>query len=205
MIDLGKINLLFMTGLAIAAIIIDCNNPTNVLWVRYIYYGIQCFNLFVIFLVHLDISNKNENSKFQYTKVTSTMGALGEDKVEVINTSIKNYDYQQNAVLLRSSLIMLAILSALHFLFGWTKILIVQLYLPIKILLVHPLVRVHVLQNEAKGGLARPWNMYSKIPGSTLGDIVTERPVTPKDIKVQKRDNKDLTPEEKAKKMKKRR
>jgi len=67
---------------------------------------------------------------------------------------------------------MLAILSALHFLFGWTKILIVQLYLPIKILLVHPLVRVHVLQNEAKGGLARPWNMYSKIPGSTLGLVI---------------------------------
>ncbi|ORX45398.1 hypothetical protein BCR36DRAFT_585703 [Piromyces finnis] len=196
---------LIISGLGIASIIIDANNPTTVKWVRYFYYGVQCFNFFIMFLVHADIKNKNENQKFQYTKVSSTMGAIGEDEVRVISTSIKDYDYKQNAVLLRSSLIMLCILSFLHYAFGWTRILLLQLYLPIKILLIHPMVEVHVLQREAKGNLARPWNMYSKIPASTFGNLITERPVTPKDIKEKKKEEKNTTLEQKAKKMKNRR
>ncbi|KAG4107724.1 hypothetical protein H8356DRAFT_1624161 [Neocallimastix lanati (nom. inval.)] len=195
-------------GITIAAIIIDTSNPTVVNCVRWIYYSVHAINLIIIFLAHIDILNKNQKEKFTYTQITSTMGALGEDEVRVINIPIKDYDLINKNVLLRSNLIVLSALTFTHVCFGWTRPLLLQVYFPIKLLYVHPLIRVHVFQSEAKGQLARPWDMYSRVPLSTLGNVIRERPTTPKDIKNQKKElsqQRDLKPEEKAKKMKKRR
>jgi len=99
-------------------------------------------------------------------------------------------------------------MTALHFLFGWVRILILQIYLPLKVLIIHPMIRVHVLQNEAKGPLSRPWDMYSKIPGACYSSVIRERLTTPKDLKNQKKEyeqSKNLSPDQKAKKMKNRR
>ncbi|ORX64312.1 hypothetical protein BCR32DRAFT_298124 [Anaeromyces robustus] len=195
-------------ALFVAAIMIDPNNSTVVKWVRILYYSVHGFNLFLLFLVYIDIKNKDQKEKFQFTQITSTMGALGEDEVKVINTTIKNYDYVQNKIVFRTSVLTASALLLTHYLFGWTRPLILQVYFPFKLATIHPLFRVHILQEEAKGAFARPWNMYSKIPGATLGTIVTERATTPKDIKNEKKEvkkNEELTAQEKAKKMKKRR
>jgi len=90
-------------------------------------------------------------------------------EVRVINIPIKDYDLINKNVLLRSNLIVLSALTFTHVCFGWTRPLLLQVYFPIKLLYVHPLIRVHVFQSEAKGQLARPWDMYSRVPLSTLG------------------------------------
>ncbi|KAG4087293.1 hypothetical protein H8356DRAFT_1730641 [Neocallimastix lanati (nom. inval.)] len=176
--------------LGVAAIIIDTKNPDVVKWVRIIYYGIHAINLIAILIVHINILVKGQKEKFTYTRITSVLGAAaGEGEVKVISIPIAEYDLIQKNALLRSNLIILVILTITHVLFGWTKPLLLQVYFPLKLLLIHPLFRVHLLQREAKGNLARPWDMYYRIPLSTIGDVIRERPTIPRDIKKQKKES----------------
>lgn len=98
--------------------------------------------------------------------------------VEVIQTTVQEYDISQVKSLLTQTLLAIGIIGFMHFRLGYMRPLLLQSVLGLRSVYSVPLFQVHVLGKAATGQLARPWK--NPMAGN-------QTPSTPKELKAKEK------------------
>ncbi|KAJ2718121.1 phosphate transporter (Pho88) [Coemansia sp. Benny D115] len=114
------------------------------------------------------IQQKNDTTPLEYTDP-----APGSQQAR-IETTVAKYDLGELAKLQKSSLFTAAIVTFMHFKFGYIQPLILQSILPLLSMYKSQLFQIHVLGKPATDSLKRPWAPEN--PFAALTGAATEAP-----------------------------
>jgi hypothetical protein len=155
---------------------IDLTDENNIMYTRIAFYSVQVVLLACSYMVYRHIEGVKDETEISITPARS-IGQTDEQPKQA--TSVRAYDYGELKKQLQQIFIGAAIITAMHFQWGYVQPMLLQSILPLKNILWSPVFRVHLLRQvpTESNGLMRPWvadNPFASLTGAGAEPQSTE-------------------------------
>lgn len=155
--------------------LVDLTNPKNILVLRGGYIASQMFML--AFWTWMRSVVKRSKKGIETLEYEEPSKPFSQEEPRKVKISVAEYDSLEVGKQMQQVIIGTLIMLALHLWLGMVQPLFLQIILPWKSIMTHPLVLIHLLRMTATGGLKRPFkqpNPLAELMGGQTAEPASE-------------------------------